>query len=186
MSIRRRSGGRYEPWGRAAGNHRSFLRGTVLFMGELPDTAIDKVGTMIDELSSLGVLHTDLHELLEGGVITVIPVFELVEVGFDGARDSFYGHSMLYWYFIIRLNFKSHQSFLPIVDAIIKNITSNDFFGIFDWKLGLLSHNILLFIWERWILYSKKLELKIKTNRHILNWANERSPFLLALLSSKF
>jgi len=44
-------------------------------MGELPDTAIDKVGTMIDELSSLGVLHTDLHELLEGGVITVIPVF---------------------------------------------------------------------------------------------------------------
>jgi hypothetical protein len=116
----------------------------------------------------------------------VIPVFELVEVGFDGARDSFYGHSMLYWYFIIRLNFKSHQSFLPIVDAIIKNITSNDFFGIFDWKLGLLSHNILLFIWERWILYSKKLELKIKTNRHILNWANERSPFLLALLSSKF
>ncbi len=51
---------------------------------------------MIDELSSLGVLHTDLHELLEGGVITVIPVFELVEVGFDGARDSFYGHSMLY------------------------------------------------------------------------------------------
>jgi hypothetical protein len=65
-------------------------------MGELPDTAIDKVGTMIDELSSLGVLHTDLHELLEGGVITVIPVFELVEVGFDGARHSFYGHSMLY------------------------------------------------------------------------------------------
>jgi hypothetical protein len=26
----------------------------------------------------------------------VIPVFELVEVGFDGARHSFYGHSMLY------------------------------------------------------------------------------------------
>jgi hypothetical protein len=26
----------------------------------------------------------------------VIPVFELVEVGLDGARHSFYGHSMLY------------------------------------------------------------------------------------------
>lgn len=44
-------------------------------MGKVvPDSAVDEVGTVVDELSSLGVLHTDLHELLQGGVISVVPV----------------------------------------------------------------------------------------------------------------
>jgi hypothetical protein len=51
---------------------------------------------VIDKLSSLGVLHTDLHELLEGRVIAMIPILELVEVGLDLGGDSLYRHSMLY------------------------------------------------------------------------------------------
>lgn len=58
----------------------------------VPDSAVDEVGTVVDELSSLGVLHTDLHELLQGGVVSVVPVLELIEVGLDGAGHSFYRH----------------------------------------------------------------------------------------------
>lgn len=35
---------------------------------------------MVDESLSPGVLHTDLHELFEGGVVSVIPVPQLVHV----------------------------------------------------------------------------------------------------------
>lgn len=62
-------------------------------MGKVvPDSAVDEVGTVVDELSSLGVLHTDLHELLQGRVVSVVPVLELIEVGLDGAGHSFYRH----------------------------------------------------------------------------------------------
>jgi hypothetical protein len=38
---------------------------------------------MVDHLAALAVLHTDLHELLEGGVVAVVPILELIEVGLD-------------------------------------------------------------------------------------------------------
>ena len=53
------------------------------------------MSTVIDELSSLRVLHTDLHKLLQGRVVTVIPIFELIEVGLDGAGYSLYGHEQV-------------------------------------------------------------------------------------------
>ena len=46
------------------------------------------MGTVVDHLSALGVLHTDLHELLEGGVIAVVPVLKLIEVGLNWAGNS--------------------------------------------------------------------------------------------------
>jgi hypothetical protein len=58
----------------------------------VPDSAVEDVRTMVDHLSALAVLHTDLHELLESGVISVVPVFELVEVGLDGSGHSLYAH----------------------------------------------------------------------------------------------
>lgn len=87
--------GRYGPSGRAAGNRRSFWPKLVCIGEGVPNSAIDEVGTVIDELFSLCILHTDLHKLLEGRVIAVVPVLEFVEVRLDGPRDSLDGHSML-------------------------------------------------------------------------------------------
>ena len=50
---------------------------------EVPDTAVNEVCTVVYDLLSAGVLHTDLHEFLVGGVVTVVPVLQLVEVGLD-------------------------------------------------------------------------------------------------------
>jgi hypothetical protein len=44
---------------------------------------------MVDHLPPFGILHTDLHELLECRVITVVPILELIEVRLDGSRYSF-------------------------------------------------------------------------------------------------
>ena len=51
----------------------------------VPDTAVDEVGTVVYELFATCVLHTNLHEFLVGGVVTVVPVLQLVEVGLDVA-----------------------------------------------------------------------------------------------------
>jgi hypothetical protein len=79
-----------------------------LIGSELPNSAVDEVRTVIDHLSSLGVLHTDLHELLEGGVVAVVPILQLVEIRLDWAGYSLDRHLILYLDFIIRLNFKKH------------------------------------------------------------------------------
>ncbi len=47
----------------------------------LPDSAVEDMGSMIDEFFAPGVFHTNLHEFFEGGVISVVPVLELIEVG---------------------------------------------------------------------------------------------------------
>jgi hypothetical protein len=43
--------------------------------GGVPHSAIDDVGTMVDHLFSFAILHCDLHEFFEGGVVAVVPVF---------------------------------------------------------------------------------------------------------------
>lgn len=44
---------------------------------------------MIDHLPSLGILHTDLHKALEGRIVAMIPILELIEVRLNGSRYSF-------------------------------------------------------------------------------------------------
>ena len=60
--------------------------------GRVPDSAIEDVGAVIDEVLAFEVFHADLHELLEGRVIAVVPVFEFVEivagVGSQGFRHD--------------------------------------------------------------------------------------------------
>ena len=49
-------------------------------MDRVPDPAVNDVGTVVHPLSRPGVFHTDLHKLLKGRVVAVVPVLQLVEV----------------------------------------------------------------------------------------------------------
>jgi hypothetical protein len=55
---------------------------------KIPHPSINKMSSVIDHLPPFRVLHTDLHKLLEGRVITVIPILELIEVWLNGSRNS--------------------------------------------------------------------------------------------------
>ena len=47
---------------------------------------------MIDDSFAFSIFHTDFHEFLEGGVISMIPILELVEVRLNGGRNTFDRH----------------------------------------------------------------------------------------------
>ena len=49
--------------------------------GCVPDTPVDEVRPVVVDLLASGVFHADLHELLEGGVVPVVPVSQLVHEG---------------------------------------------------------------------------------------------------------
>lgn len=55
---------------------------------------------MIDELLASGIFHADLHELLEGRVVAVVVVPQLIKVRFDVGRCTL-GHH--YQYIITQL-----------------------------------------------------------------------------------
>ena len=56
---------------------------------EVPDSAVEHMGAVVDHLLALGILHTDLHELLEDRIIPVVVVFEFVEERLHIRRHTF-------------------------------------------------------------------------------------------------
>lgn len=56
---------------------------------------------VIDELFASGVFHADLHELLEGGIVAVVVVSQLVKVRLDTCGYALRHH---YQYIITQLH----------------------------------------------------------------------------------
>jgi hypothetical protein len=50
---------------------------------KLPNTAIDEVSSMVDNLLASAVFHCDFHKLLEDRIVAVVPIPVFVEVRLD-------------------------------------------------------------------------------------------------------
>lgn len=57
----------------------------------VPDTAINEVGSMVDDRLASAVLHGDFHKLLEDWVVAVVPILEFVIVGLNVCWN--FGHT---------------------------------------------------------------------------------------------
>lgn len=63
-SKRKKNEGRYELWDHVGWNRQSFLRVLICIIMVVPDSSVNKMCSVIDHLSTLGILHTNLHEFL--------------------------------------------------------------------------------------------------------------------------
>ena len=50
---------------------------------DLPDTTINEVSSVVDDLFASAVLHSDFHKLLEDRIVTMVIVLEFVHVWLD-------------------------------------------------------------------------------------------------------
>lgn len=84
---RRKNAKRCELWCRVAGNRQSSWPSSALIRSKVPNTTIYEVSPVVDNLLASWVFHGDLHELFEDRVVPMVPVLELVEVGFNVGRQ---------------------------------------------------------------------------------------------------
>jgi len=58
---------------------------------DLPDTTINEVRSVVDDLFASAVLHSDFHKLLEDRIVTMVIVLEFVHVWLDVGWN--FGHT---------------------------------------------------------------------------------------------